>query len=67
MSKIDDLKFAAELPSWMEPLAQRISDLNRADLQANTKALIEIHSQLTALIEVQVIFLETIQRVDSEK
>jgi len=61
MSKIDDLKFAAELPHWMEPLAQQISEPIRAELQANTKALEQIQRQLTDLVEVQISFLERIQ------
>lgn len=62
MSKFENLKSQAELPLWLEPLTQKISEPIRSDLQAQTKALEEIHRQLRDLVEIQVNFLETIHR-----
>jgi hypothetical protein len=65
MNRLDELRSQAELPLWMHPLAREIAEQIRSDLQANTRALETIHSQLEALIEVQVTFLEAIQRQQS--
>ena len=62
MSKVGELKSQAELPQWLEPLALKIAETIRVDLQAQTMALEEIRSQLKDLIEVQASFLERIQR-----
>ena len=62
MSKLAELQSQAELPQWLEPLAQKIAEPIRTDLQAHTLALGEIRDQLRDLIEAQVTFLETIQR-----
>ena len=62
MSKIEKLTSQAELPVWMEPLAERIVQSLRTDLAANTAALTGIQRQLEDLIEAQVVFLENIQR-----
>jgi hypothetical protein len=65
MNRLDELRSQAELPLWMHPLARDIAEQIQSDLQANTRALEAIHSQLEALIEAQVSFLELIQRQQS--
>jgi hypothetical protein len=62
MSKLAELQSRAELPQWLEPLAEEIAGPIQADLRANTMALEQIQSQLKDLIEVQLSFLEQIQR-----
>ena len=60
MSKVHDMKSMAEVPSWVEPLAEAIASRIRQDLQANTTELLMIQTQLGDLLEAQVIFLESI-------
>jgi len=61
MSKVAELKSQAELPLWLEPLAEEIAAKLRADLQPNTKALEEVRDQLRDLVEMQLNFLETVK------
>jgi hypothetical protein len=67
MNRLDELRSQAELPLWIHPLAGEIAQQIRSDLRANTEALDAIHSQLEALIEAQVTFLEAMQRQQSGK
>ena len=62
MSKLAELQSRAELPHWLEPLSEAISRPIQQDLRANTMALEQIQNQLKDLIEVQLSFLEQIQR-----
>ena len=62
MSRLADLKFQAELPLWVQPLAVQITETMRADLAANTQELAEVKAQLRDLIEVQTMFLEAVNR-----
>jgi len=66
MSKVAELKCQAEIPLWMHPLAREIAGQIRTDLQAQTRALEAIHKQLQDLLEIQISFLEGLQR-QSEK
>jgi hypothetical protein len=61
MSKLAELRCQAEIPLWLEPLADKIAQQLREELQANTRELAEVRSQLSALIEVQIAFLERLQ------
>jgi hypothetical protein len=62
MNKVAEIQSQAELPQWLEPLAQRIADSMRDELRANTQELEKIRHHLDCLVEAQVIFLETIRR-----
>ena len=62
MSKLAELRSQAELPRWLEPLASEIARPIQEDLRANTRALEQVNSQLRDLIEVQLTFLEALQR-----
>ena len=66
MSKVAELRCQAEIPQWMHPLAEEIAGQIRTDLQAQTCALEAIHKQLEDLLEIQISFLEGLQR-QSEK
>jgi hypothetical protein len=65
MNTVAELKSQAELPQWLHPLADQIASQVREELQANTKELAEVRSQLNDLIEVQIAFLEQLQRTQS--
>ena len=67
MSRLTELQSQAELPLWMEPLAARVAELMKADMEANNKELAAVKTQLHELVEVQLLFLESLQTHQSKK
>lgn len=62
MSRLTELQSQAELPQWMEPLAARVADLLKAEIQCNTKELAAVKAQLHDLVETQLVFLESLHQ-----
>lgn len=67
MSKVAELQSGAELPAWLDPMVEKIAAEIRSDLKSNTEALKALQGQLGELVEVQVMFLESIQQRSSGK
>ena len=61
MNNVQDLRSQAEVPLWIEPLAQSIALKIKGDLAENTAALVKVQAQMADLIELQLTFLESMK------
>lgn len=62
MSRTHTIRAQAEIPAWIEPLAEALASKLRADLSRQAQATEELASQIRQLAEIQLTTAEAIQR-----